>query len=40
VRILAATAPEAAAWWRLNAPHVVVGGYLLVFPAEVCERVG
>ncbi len=39
VRILAATAPEAAAWWRLNAPHVVVGGYFLVFPAEVCERV-
>jgi hypothetical protein len=40
VTLLAAKAPEAAGWWRRNAPHVLVGGYTLVFPAEVCERVG
>jgi hypothetical protein len=39
VALLAARAPEAAAWWRRNAPHVLVGGYQLVFPAEICERV-
>jgi hypothetical protein len=40
VRLLATTAPEAAAWWRRHAPHVLAGGYQLVFPAAVCERVG
>jgi hypothetical protein len=40
VRILAAKAPDAAAWWRKQAPHVMTGGYQLVFPAEVCEVVG
>jgi hypothetical protein len=39
VRRLAAKAPDAAAWWRTNAPHVLTGGYQLVFPADVCERV-
>jgi hypothetical protein len=29
---------EVAAWWRENAAHVLVPGYQLVFPAEVCER--
>jgi hypothetical protein len=40
VSILAAKVPAAAAWWHRNAPHVLAGGYQLVFPAEVCERVG
>jgi hypothetical protein len=40
VRILAAQDPEAAAWWRSHAPHVLGNGYQLVFPAEVCEQVG
>ncbi|HVS39553.1 MAG TPA: hypothetical protein VMS17_28610 [Gemmataceae bacterium] len=38
VNALAAQSPEAAAWWRQNAPHVVAPGYRLFFPAEVCER--
>jgi hypothetical protein len=38
VQLLAAKAPEAAAWWRRHAPHVLTGGYELVFPAEICER--
>jgi hypothetical protein len=37
---LDAHASEAAAWWRAHAPHVMEGGYELIFPAEVCERVG
>jgi hypothetical protein len=40
VRLLAANAPDAAAWWRRHAPHVLASGYQLVFPAEVCEHVG
>jgi hypothetical protein len=40
VRILAAEAPDAAEWWRSNAPHVLIGGYQLVFPAYVCEQIG
>jgi hypothetical protein len=40
VAALASQVPEAAAWWRENAPHVVVSGYRLFFPLEVCERVG
>jgi hypothetical protein len=39
VRILATAAPDAAAWWRTHAPQVLSGGYQLVFPAEVCERI-
>ena len=39
VALLAATAPEAAAWWRTHAPHVSARGYQLVFPAEVCDPV-
>jgi hypothetical protein len=38
VNLLAAHAPEAAAWWRANAPHVLQSGARLVFPAEGCER--
>lgn len=37
VALLADWDPGAAAWWRTNAPHVLRGGYQLVFPAEVCE---
>jgi hypothetical protein len=40
VAALASRSPEAAAWWRENAPHVVASGYRLFFPPEVCERVG
>ena len=39
VAALASQSPEAAAWWRENAPHVVAPGYRLFFPSEVCERV-
>jgi hypothetical protein len=39
VQLLAESAPEAATWWRENAPHVLQDGYQFVFPAEVCERV-
>ena len=40
VALLTAKAPEAAAWWRQQAPHVTMHGYQLVFPADVCEQVG
>jgi hypothetical protein len=40
VDLLAAKAPEAAAWWRANAPACVTGGGRLVFPADVCLAVG
>jgi hypothetical protein len=39
IRLLESHAPQAAQWWRENAPHVVASGYQLVFPAEVCERI-
>jgi hypothetical protein len=39
VQHLAALSPEAAQWWRENAPHVLERGYRLLFPAAVCERV-
>jgi hypothetical protein len=39
VEILAKKAPWAAAWWLEETPHVVVGNYVLVFSAEVCELV-
>jgi hypothetical protein len=38
VASLAAHSPEAAAWWRANAPHVVSSGYQLFFPAESCKE--
>jgi hypothetical protein len=40
IRSLDSQLPAAAAWWREHAPHVVVSGYRLFFPAEVCERLG
>jgi hypothetical protein len=36
---LEAHAPEAAAWWRLNTPHLEEGNYTLVFHHDVCELV-
>jgi hypothetical protein len=39
VATLADQSPEAAEWWRSNAPHVLRPGHLLVFSAEVCEEV-
>lgn len=38
VDLLAATQPEAASWWRSEAPHVARGSYNFVFDAEACER--
>jgi len=38
IAILAAASPDAADWWRQNAPHVLASGYQLIFPAIVCER--
>jgi hypothetical protein len=37
VALLAAHSPTAAEWWREAAPHILVPGYKLSFPAEVCE---
>jgi hypothetical protein len=37
VTLLAAHDAEAALWWRTHAPHVLVSGYQLVFPTEVCD---
>jgi hypothetical protein len=39
VNALANQAPDAACWWRENAPHVLANGYQLFFPLEFCERV-
>jgi hypothetical protein len=38
IAILESASPEAAAWWRENAPDVAAPGFQLVFPADVCER--
>jgi len=38
IRILANSNQMAADWWRENAPHACVRGYLFVFPAECCEE--
>lgn len=40
IRCLESGAPEAAAWWRENAPQVLKSGYQLIFPAEACEGAG
>jgi hypothetical protein len=39
VNALAKQAPDAASWWRENAPHVLANRYQLFFPLEFCERV-
>jgi hypothetical protein len=38
IDVLESHAPEAAAWWRKNAPHVLERGYRFLFSPEVCER--
>ena len=30
--------PDAAAWWREHAPHMLQGGRYFVFNADACER--
>jgi hypothetical protein len=37
--LLAAHAPEAAAWWRTNAPRFLEPGRCFLFAAEVCEDI-
>jgi len=37
VEILSEHAPEAAAWWRQNAPRAIARGKYLVFAGEACE---
>jgi hypothetical protein len=37
VELLAAHAPEAAEWWRRNAPQVLAAGYELLFPRAACQ---
>jgi hypothetical protein len=39
VNLLASHDPNAADWWRENAPHVLAAGYQLIFPADVCEPI-
>jgi hypothetical protein len=34
------TAPDAAAWWRENTPHLIGRGRAFGFAAEVCEEIG
>jgi hypothetical protein len=38
VDLLAAHAPDAAAWWRTNAPHILHNECPLIFPADVCRE--
>lgn len=37
VDILAAKRPDAADWWRENAPHLVRAGQVLVFNDDACS---
>ncbi len=40
IALLAARDPQAAAWWRGRAPHVLASGYQFVFPPESCQQIG
>jgi hypothetical protein len=40
VELLARHAPAAAAWWRTNAPDVLRDDFPLIFPADVCWKLG
>lgn len=40
VAAVLAVNPDAAEWWRANVPGVLDPGYLFIFPADVCERIG
>ena len=37
ISILEERAPEAAAWWRQNTPHLAQPGQHFLFHSEVCE---
>jgi len=37
--ILEEASPNAAAWWRENAPHLIGRGRTFGFAAEVCEEI-
>jgi hypothetical protein len=37
VEILEVASPEAASWWRENAPELILPKRYLIFHAEVCE---
>jgi len=39
IAILERTAPDAAAWWRTNTPHLLKPRRYLVFDASACQRV-
>jgi hypothetical protein len=39
IDVLATSSPEAAAWWRENAPHVIGPRRQLLFPEHVCRIV-
>ncbi len=39
VDILAASNPDAAAWWRKHAPHLIGPRRYLVFHEHVCQRI-
>jgi hypothetical protein len=39
LQILAAHAPEAALWWKRNAPAYYQPGRSILFPPEVCQEV-
>jgi hypothetical protein len=37
VDILSASSPQAAEWWRQNAPHLIAPNRYLIFHEEVCR---
>jgi hypothetical protein len=39
LNLLAARTPEAAEWWRLNAPHFFEAGHYFLFDADSCDVV-
>ncbi len=39
LRILERTHPEAAQWWRVNAPHLAQPRRRFIFTAQVCEEI-
>jgi hypothetical protein len=39
IEVLERASPEAAAWWRDNAPHLIGTGQTFGFAAEVCEEI-
>jgi hypothetical protein len=39
LEVLARHAPEAAAWWEQNAPHLLQPGRQFLFRTEVCQEI-